>query len=227
MRFLGPDCALDDFISAGNARLNIVVSPFLNPLAQWMFEEIGMPYVSLHDVYDASEIKGLYAEIAGRLNLTAAFESETALADQCQRVAEMQDTAFNRLNGLNFVLAQIGAVQPLPLLSYLSRLGIHPLLAHMDEFYPSDRAWRKKLLEQGENPIICLLLNDRADRDLICGLRPDCVLGIWGGNDRDASCVPFLMDLYGQIGYERSAALLERVMKALPQKDEGSANGTA
>jgi nitrogenase molybdenum-iron protein alpha/beta subunit len=69
LRFLAPDSSLDDFISSGDARLNLVLSPFMEPLAQWMAKEHDIPFASLHDVYNVREIENTYSQIGQHLGL--------------------------------------------------------------------------------------------------------------------------------------------------------------
>ncbi len=206
LRFLAPDACLEDFTAAGDAQLNLVLSPFMDPLAQWMSKEHGIPFFSLHDVYDIFEIETMYSSIEQMLEIELGFEEQLAQGKSAQSQAAKQ------VAGLHYIGTQVGGIQPLPLAAYLSSLEMTPIMIHMEEFYPSDKLWRDRLLHLDKNPIICMMVNEQADKVVIDSLCPDLIIGGWGA-------IPIL-DLYGQVGCERTIALLERITKALPNKRE-------
>ncbi len=222
LRFLAPDSSLDDFISSGDARLNLVLSPFMDPLAQWMAKEHDIPFVSLHDVYNVREIESTYSQIGQYLDLEMAHE----FAEQKKEGKRAQKAAADQLKTLQYVSANLGTVQPLPLSAYLSDLGMSPIMIHMAEFYPSDNRWKEMLTGQDINPIICLMLNEQADMQIIEELRPDLVMGDWGGRSRNNPPNVSVLDLYGHIGYERTIGLLNRMTRVLRIGKEERTNGT-
>jgi hypothetical protein len=183
------------------------------PLARWMSGNMGVPFSCLHDIYDVEEIKTAYDQIGRALGLCFA----DAFDGQRREALRLRNRAAGRLKGLRYVSAQIGALQPLPLAVFLSDCGASPILVHMEEFYPSDGQWRQRLLDRNEDPAVCAMLNEEADKTLIDGLCPDLILGDWGGR---GGSVPDAMtiDLYGQIGYERTISLLTRILGALPER---------
>lgn len=223
LRFLAPDSSLDDFIAAGDARLNLVLSPFMNPLAQWMAKEHDTPFVSLHDVYSVREIDETYSQIGRHLGL----EIQQQFTGQMTEAKIAEKTAKASLKNLQYISANIGTVQPLPLSAYLWELGMSPIMIHMAEFYPSDTEWKAKLTGQEVNPIICLMLNEQADMQIIQALCPDMVLGDWGGRQQKQPPSVPILDLYGHVGYERTTAMVERIIRAAGKGKEGFANGTA
>lgn len=223
MRFLAPDSSLDDFVSAGDARLNIVLSPFMAPLAEWMAKEHGMSFISLHDVYNVGDIEYAYTQIGQQLGL----EIRHVFAGRMKEARKIQKAAAMKLKNLRYISANVGTVQPLPLSSYLLFLGMDPIMIHMAEYYSSDTQWKEKLTGQDSNPIICLMLNEQADKQIIAALCPDIVIGDWGGRfQKNPPNVPIL-DLYGHIGYERTIMLLNRIIHALAAGKEDCENGTA
>lgn len=223
LRFLAPDSSLEDFISAGDARLNLVISPFMNSLAEWLDKEHNIPYVSLHDIYGIGDIECAYSKIGQQLGLEIhqGFEEQRKEAEKIRKAAGVQ------LENLRYISANIGTVQPLPLSSYLLSLGMDPMMIHMPEFYSSDIIWREKIMEQDINPIVCLMLNEQMDRQIIEELCPDIVIGDWGGRFQKNPPNVSVLDLYGHIGYERTITLLSRIIQALAAGKEGTVNGTA
>ncbi|MDR1205605.1 MAG: nitrogenase component 1 [Peptococcaceae bacterium] len=222
LRFIAPDASIEDFAAAGGARMNLVLSPFLEPLAEWMREEHGVPFFSLHSVYDADEIRGAYRSV-GEL---AAIETDIVFQEAYRQAKKLQEAAKSLFGGKCYIGANIGAIQPFPLAAYLSGLGLSPVMLNTEDFYPSDKAWKDRLVRQNENPVLCLLLNEQADGAVIKELGADVILGDWGGRAETAPPTAQIMDLYGYIGYERTAALLNRIVAALPRKEGDSHNGT-
>lgn len=211
LRFLAPDSSLEEFVLAGAALLNISLSPFMNPLAEWMAKEHDVPFISLHDVYSIREIKNTYSQIEKHLGL----EINKYFIAMQKKAKNVQKNAAVRLSNIQYISANIGALQPLPLSSYLSELGMSPIMIHMEEFYPSDTQWKERLIGQDKNPIICLMLNEQADMPLIKALCPDMVFGDWGGRSLIHPKTVHLLDLYGQAGYERTIEILERITSVL------------
>ncbi|MGL6198524.1 MAG: nitrogenase component 1 [Lachnospiraceae bacterium] len=208
IRYLAPDSSIEDFTDAGDASLNLVLSPFMNPLAERIKAEHEITYFSLHDVYETEAVRRLYENIYRELGKPVSRQ----LDDGFLAVHELQQKCRRQMTGKSFISAQVGAVQPLPLAAYFRQLGMLPVMIHMEEFYPSDTLWRQQLLEQDANPIICMMVNEQADRRTIQELEPDLVIGDWAGRaDVRPVTVPVL-ELYGQIGYERTGQILERIL---------------
>ena len=218
LRYLGPESELDDFIQAGQSRLNLIVSPFFDQLGEWMERELHIPSVNLHSAYRADEIWASYVHVARHLNL----DLEPYFLQQYRETCCLENQVARQAEGLCYVSATIGALQPLPLSLYLSSLGMSPMLIHMEEFYPSDAHFKEMLLARGENPPVCLMLNPEADWESIKSLQPDFVL-----SDRlypdDAVPTVRISDLYMRTGFERTKLLLMRLCHV--QKEEET-NGT-
>lgn len=218
LRYLGPESELDDFIQAGQARLNLIVSPFFDQLGEWMERELHIPSVNLHRAYCADEIRASYVQVGQHLDL----DLEPGFLEQYREICCLENQVARQAAGLHYVSATIGALQPLPLSLYLSSLGMSPILIHLEEFYPSDTRFKEMLLARGENPPVCLMLNPEADWEAIKSLQPDFVLG-----DRlypdDAPPVVRISDLYMRMGFERTKLLLKRLCHV---QKEGEANGT-
>lgn len=212
LRYLGPESTLDDFIHAGQAKLNLIVSPFFDELGEWMERELLIPNVNLHSVYRADEINSSYARVGQYLNLNL----DAQFCEQFGEISRLEAQVASAAAGLSYVSAIIGAVLPLPLSLYLSYLGLSPMLIHMEEFYPGDLRYKELLLSYGQNPPICLMLNPEADSAAIKSLRPDFVLTDGSFPDNEPPVVR-ISDLYMRLGYERTKLLLERLRGLLPQ----------
>lgn len=134
----------------------------------------------------------------------------------------MQEQAGKRLNGCRYVLAHIGPLSALPAAAYLAALGMEPLLMHLEEFWPDDKSWAKALNARGYNPLVCHMVNGDTDAPVLESLSPDLCLGELSGSKIRIPGVPYLSDLYGLSGYERTSGLLKQILRAL---DEPAASG--
>ena len=221
LRFLSPDSSLEDFISAGDAQMSISLSPFMNPFAEYLKEEHDVPFISLHDVYRVKEINKVYTILEDhlKLNIVPNMKDLEKKADLLQTQMAVQ------LNNTSFIMANIGALQPLPLSVYFSELGMSPIMIHMEEYYPSDTKWKESLLTRDENPILCLMLNEHADKTIIEELCPDIVIGDWGGRSQTKPPTLPIMDFYGQVGYERTISLLSRITTIQSKSKEARNHG--
>ncbi|HWR56446.1 MAG TPA: nitrogenase component 1 [Negativicutes bacterium] len=210
LRMLAPKSDIKDFIASPDAKLNLVLSPFMNPLAEMMRQQYQVPLISLHETYDVLGIDYLYQSVAEALGIV--WDREYT---ETRKIAvSLQDQVKEAFHGVSYISTRIGALTPLPLALYLTQFQMKPLLLHLDEFYPDDRKWAKALNEKGYDPMICHMVNDAADVLVLEHLGPDFSFGELPDGTGQIPCVPYLDDLYGQIGYERTVLLLSRMLKA-------------
>lgn len=226
LRFLAPDTSLHDFLEAPKARLNIVFSVYMEPLAQYMEKEFSIPYVSLHNAYKVSDIDYAYSEIGRQLSVDLlsgfAAEREKALA--------FEKEASCTYSGLKFVCGNIGSLMPVPFALYLVKLGMKPLILHIEEVYPDDRIYAKELCQMGYDPPACHMVNGPSDVKVLERLCPDICFGIFTGVRPCFPCVGDMYELYGVIGYERTTMLFEKIRETFHQNiscKERNMNGTA
>ncbi|QDR83405.1 nitrogenase component 1 [Sporomusa termitida] len=227
LRCLSPGSALDDFLAAPDAALNLVLSPFADPLAAAMEQSFGIPAFRLHTVYAAAEIDALYAAIAEKLGLQWGNEFNRERLE----ALSLQEQARKRLHGCRYICAHIGPVRALPLAAFLAAMGMEPVLLHLEEFWPDDKQWAEVLQALGYDPLVCHMVNSGADAPLLASLAPDLCLGDVTGAKVRFPCVPYLSDLYGLSGYERTSSLLRKLLHALEQpsvvKEGGARHGLA
>jgi nitrogenase molybdenum-iron protein alpha/beta subunit len=212
LRYLAPGASLADFQSAPDAELNLVVSPFMQPLASRMEQEFGVPYIALHSLYDLDSIDKAHAALAERFR----FSWDDAFKEERQNALALQNQAKEKLRGLRYVLS-LRIDIPLPLAVYLTGLGMEPLLLHLEEYYPEDKAYAKEIISMGHNPWICRMVNGQADLPVLQKLDPDICFGYLQDPGKTLSCIPDMLDFYGQVGYSRTSRLLTRVFNILDQ----------
>lgn len=210
LRYHAPESDIEDFIAAPDARLNLVLSPYMNPLAETMLQRYQVPFISLHETYDVLEIDLLYESVAQSLRIVwnGEFEKER------QKALSLQNQVKDVFLGVRYIVTNHNALMALPLVLYLNRFKMEPLLLHLEEFYPDDRKLAKALVEKGQNPLICHMVNEKADAIVLRRLCPDFSFGELPDGIDQIPCVPHLYELYGQIGYERTALLLSRMLYA-------------
>lgn len=221
LRCLSPGASLEDFLAAPDAVLNLVLSPFADPLATALEQSCGIPAFRLHTVYAAAEIDALYAAIADKLGLQWGNEFNR----QRLEALSLQEQARKRLHGCRYICAPIGPVRTLPLASYLATLGMEPLLLHLEEFWPDDKQWAAALHTLGYDPLVCHMVNSSADAPLLASLAPDLCLGDLKEAKIGLPCVPYLAELYGLSGYERTNSLLRQLLHVLEQPSVVKAGG--
>lgn len=211
LRMLAPKSDIKDFMEATDGKLNLVISPYMNPLADMMKKEYGIPYVSLHEVYDICEIDQKYREIEKILNISF----DHGFEELREKALIVTKEAEKKLEGLRYISTEVNPMPPLSLAFYLNKFNMKPILLHMEEFYPDDRLWTKKLQEIGINPFVCHMVNNKSDAQVLEELEADVSFGeIFEGTGR-IPCVSYLYELYGQIGYERTSLLLNRMLNTL------------
>jgi nitrogenase molybdenum-cofactor synthesis protein NifE len=222
LRCLAPGASLKDFQSAPDAALNLVVSPFMQPLAAKMEREFGVPYIALHTLYDVESIDRAYTALAERF----AFSWDGVFEKERQDALALQNQAVERLKGLRYVFCPRIDI-PLPLAVYLTGLGMEPLILHLEEYYPEDRDYAKELSAMGHNPWVCRMVNAEADLPVLEKLAPDLCFGYLPDPGKTIPCVPDLFDFYGQVGYARTSHLLKRILGVLDEMDTSEKGGTA
>lgn len=227
LRCLAPESSLEDFLAAPDAVLNLVLSPFTDPLATTMEQTFGIPAFRLHTAYALAEIDTLYAAIAKKLRIHLGSE----YSRERHETLCLQEQAKKRLKGLRYVCAHIGPVRVLPLAVYLTSLGMEPLLLHLEDFWPDDNHWKAALHALGYNPLVCHMVNSVTDASLLENLSPDLCLGDLTDAKLRLPCAPYLSDLYGLSGYERTNSLLKKILHTLEQpsviKKGGARHGLA
>ncbi|WP_432409163.1 nitrogenase component 1 [Wukongibacter sp. M2B1] len=210
LRYLAPGASLKDFQSGPDAVLNLVVSPYTHPLAVKMEKEFGVPYIALHNLYDVEDIERAYDDIAKCLD----FYWDNEFEEERKEALTLQLQAQEKLRGLRYVLS-LRIDVPIPLAEYLIRLGMEPLLLHLEEYYPEDKDYIQKIMSKGYNPLICRMVNQEADLSVLEKLSPDLCFGYLSYTNKTISCVPDMFDFYGQVGYNRTINLLRRVLNVL------------
>lgn len=213
LRMLAPKSDLQDFVNAPDGRLNIVLSPFMNPLAEFMKEKFNVPFISFHEYYVISEIDKIYEELSKELDT----DLKIPLNKNREEALFLENKAREIAGGLKYITTHRNALMPIPLAIYMSFLGMEPILLHMEEFYPDDKKWAKMLKEKGHNPFICHMVNEVSDAPLLEELGADFSFGEIPLGTGKIPSLKFMYEFYGQMGYERTSKLITRILRVLEE----------
>lgn len=209
IRYLASGASLADFQSAPDAALNLVISPYTEPLAVRMDQEFGVPHLSLHTLFAVHEIDKAYKTIAERFGFSwhGKFDAER------EKALALEQQGKEMLSGLRYICT-LGISHPLALGVYMAGFGMEPLLLHMEEFYPEDKIHAKKLLALGQNPPICRMVHGESDLPILEDLAPDICLGSLPPENQTIPKADKLYLLNGSVGYELTVGILSHILGA-------------
>ncbi len=214
VRCIGPQCNIADIVEAGDACLNLVVSPYTQPMAVVLEQRSEIPYIALHLTYRVAEIDEKYRRIAEYFPLDLKEHS----AIRAKAMMLEQEVSLH-CKGMRCVVGPRIDL-PLALAEYLVFLGLVPVLVHVDEVYPETLEKAKTLVDQGFDLPVCRINAGRSSREYIKTLAVDMILGdVEGYGDDEIIHVPNLLDLYAQVGYMRTFRLLSRILQQYEKKN--------
>jgi nitrogenase molybdenum-cofactor synthesis protein NifE len=211
IRHLGPGSPLEDYLEAPETSLNIVASPHFAELAAVMEKRFGIPAVQLHSAYSGAEIDQAYERIAQLLDIPPKAVPHPAREELLALEREVEE----RMKGVTFAITE-GRMDPLPLTAYFTRLGLEPVLIHMEGFGHGDKAWGRAIVKSGFDPLVCHMASPETDGAVIAELSPGLCVGpplfpraqgtvyLEGQAIMAATC-----------GFGRSIRLLESLSKAM------------
>jgi len=211
LRFLAPDASLNDFFEATDATLNIVLSPLTQPLAEYMEKEFATPYLSVYNAYSINDIDDIYEKISNALGID--FSNE--ILSEREAALILENEAKEIYDGKRFTCGAIGAQLVIPLATYLTILGMEPVIIHVEEIYPDDKKHIKALCDLGFDPIACHMVGGIYDVKILETMGIDICFGIFQGVQPQFACVSDMYELYGAIGYDRTKLLLEKIKETL------------
>lgn len=213
VRYLAPGASLTDFQNAPDASLNLVVSPYAQPLASRMEQYFDIPYIALHPRFSVADIDQACLEIAEHFG----FAWDNVFEEERTKALALEHAAGQILQGLRFAESP-GISMPLAFAAYLASFGMEPVLIHMDEFYAEDKEHSKKLLNQGWNPLICRMVNLEAEYPILEKLAPDICFGTLPVGKQTIPAIDNMRSFYGKAGYELTTELLHLILSVAKKK---------
>lgn len=214
---LGMTSSLEDFMEAPRALLNIVLTSSELPLAQEMKVKFGTPYVCLHNIYSIEEIDEAYKQISEYIGV----EWKDNFSEERNVLIRLEDEIREKIKGIKYVTTDSN-IDPIPMSIYVSKIGMEPLLLHIEEFYEEDKKLAKKLLELGHNPFVCHIVSNLAGELIIDSLQPEISFGtIYNKENKNIPSISNLHRINGTFGYERTINLLRSIITELEKVDKG------
>jgi len=217
IRRIARGAALDDYINAPDAAMNLVLCSYTQPLAAKMKEAFGIPYAPLHDAFSVWDIDKIYAEIAGKFNID--FSGD--FAAWRDKAVELEERARKELKGLKYAMLP-GVDMPAAMAVYFAGFGMEPLIVHILDWHGEDTGYAKKLKEFCYDPPVCRIMNIDNDIKIIERLKPDISFG-WkpDGAPEDFKCAEEMGDFFGITGYERTVGLLLKIFNVIETGKSG------
>lgn len=217
INYLGMGGSLEDFMEAPRASINIVLTSSCLPLAQEMKMKFGTPYICLHNIYSIEEIDEAYKQIGEYINVNFADN----FSEERNELFQLQDEVREKVKGMKYVTTDSN-IDPIPMSIYLSKMGMEPLLFHVEEFYEEDKQISKKLFDLGYNPLICHIVSDLAGKFITENLHPEFSFGyIDTKGDKKTPIISDLHRINGTFGYERTINLIRSVIDELGKVAKG------
>lgn len=210
IKYLAPGTAIDDFKNSGDSVLNLVISSHAVLMAQEMETKLDIPYIRLYDKYSSFDIDKMYREIDEKLG-SKLVESNKKLKDELDKLEKKVKAV---VTGMSYILGN-RIDNSLPLVGYFTSLGMKAELVHLEEYYDEDKSVIKKILEENIDPLVCRMANTRDDVDIVREIKPDLCIGIVMEEIKGVVQLNSMMELYGQVGYERSISVLQMLISEL------------
>ena len=213
IRALAAGATLDDYISAPDASLNLVLSSYTQPLAARMLKKFGVPYSPLHNAFAVADIDREYGGIADMFGIYWGdrFKPWRDMAAALEKRAEKE------LRGLRYAMLP-GVDMPVALSLYLSGFGMEPLIINIEDFHQEDAGYARQMKAMGFDPPVCRIMNIDFDIGIIGRLKPDICFGYLPDPPAPVeglACAEEMGDYFGVTGYERTAGILARVFTVL------------
>ncbi|MCQ2439681.1 MAG: nitrogenase component 1 [Oscillospiraceae bacterium] len=208
VRHITSEATLKDIQEAPDAALNLVISPYMQAMAERMEKEFGTPYISLQNAFRVEDVDAAYAQIEEKLNVSLAG----AFDGWRKKALELEAEAAEKLNGITYAdLTEVD--MPVALAGYLSDFGMKPLLIHLADILPADIQYAKMLRQKGIDPPVTRIMNQELDVEVIRDtLHPDLALGYVKEPLPGMPCCEEMTDFSGITGYERAVGILRRIL---------------
>jgi nitrogenase molybdenum-iron protein alpha/beta subunit len=210
IRSLAAGASLEDYLNAPSAALNLTLCSYTQPLAAKMEASFGVPYAPLHGAYKVGDIDRVYNEVARMFDIRwgSTFDNWR------ERAIELEQRAGRELRGLKYAILP-GVDMPVALALYLAGFGMEPLVMHIEDFHHEDIGYAKQLKALGYDPPACRMMYIDRDLEIVREANPDISFGDLPDPIEGFRCAEEMDDFFGMVGYERSAALLDRIFTVM------------
>jgi nitrogenase molybdenum-iron protein alpha/beta subunit len=200
--------SIDDLAEMKYAKLSIVTSKKMYRLAKELWELYKIPYVSLYAFYEANELKEQYLEIFQRLNIIP----DESFSNYLEKQVEDLNTLENQIPSWSYFMNH-SEYDAISLSVYLTKLGMKPVLLHIEEIVPEDMEYKKQLLDLGVDPYVTYVTNDMDMSDYFQENKVDFVFGNCGEMEYTKKISgKYVYDITNLCGFLRSKELLKQII---------------
>lgn len=163
--------SVDKLKLSSKAKLNIVNDSIGLPLAVAMEERFEIPYVEFGRSLSLEKIRGYYEEIEEALQIDILNNLEQVEEGFKTTIARAKD----QLGGKSFIYGNT-PLNAFEVTSFLSDLGLEPLLIQARDFYDGDEVFINEILKDW-NPHVARIANIEPLRSIYDEKRPDIYVG--------------------------------------------------
>jgi nitrogenase molybdenum-cofactor synthesis protein NifE len=165
-------CSVAELRRASKAALNIVTDFAALPLAELMRARFGVPFVYFEKYLQPERILAGYRDVARRLHVDIEDEVRRLQAE----LAGVLEHARQALAGKKFIYGNTPMLA-FELSSFLTSLGMQPLLIQARDLYADDPVYIKEIVGQGFDPYVTRVANIAPLQAVYRELRPDIYIG--------------------------------------------------
>jgi nitrogenase molybdenum-iron protein alpha/beta subunit len=220
----GRDTSIEQFMAASASKAALVITAEMLGFAEHLWERFDIPYRYLGGTWSYADITEALEAVA---KAAGARVAKDALDDA---LPDLEQQARERLHGRSFVLG-LGELltNPLPLVAYLSGLGMVPLAVELPAYYTGEQEYKQSVLRDGHDPYIMCISDGNHYQQIVDTLHPDFFFG-WPD---DVQCLdgktktPDIKDVFfTDFGTQRSIRMLHALLDT-GSAEKGGAYGAA
>ncbi|WOO35472.1 nitrogenase component 1 [Anaerocolumna sp. AGMB13020] len=180
-------------------------------------EKLHKPEILLCKSFEAEAIRTAYQKLFDQLEIER--EDQNFLHSSYQALKEKEKQAKEVLKGIPFIMTS-QELLALPTAAYLSELGMEPKLLSVENLYETDLPWKEDILKHGNDPYLVTITENNN-------------IGHWARDYNLFSighCLhipkervlfnPAVHRIFSLTGYERSIALLDRLLELAENMEE-------
>ena len=196
------------------AEVSVVLSVKMLGMAKALHQRYGIPYIALCNRYHPEEIAEGYREVFDLFGIQDGEE----LTVRYRELLDLQERVKELIQGLRYMSAHPDL--EVTVSAYLCRLGMIPVLLHVEEYYEEDTAAKEQILARGHNPYITYITNKNRLMEAVAGEKIDLSVGECKDFPEGRS-IPDreLYQAAGLYGYEKTERLLRLLAVSAERKE--------
>ena len=198
----------DVFLTMGQSKLNIVLSPVAKYAAEQMKENLGIEYLLAYNTYDLEEIKTFYSELSEKLEMDICI-------GKCEKKARDKIKEAREVIGDYPIALDYQAVRkPFTLAKALLEYGFHVALVMADTVKGIEQEAYEYITKYHKNVTIVNAVHPELVKNAYRGKEDYLCIGLDCGYATDSDKVVKLMLDEGLFGYYGVEKLMDEMMNA-------------